>query len=48
VKSKRLYILDREGPVRIEASARIGISKGKERQWRFFLEGNQFVSGTKA
>jgi DNA-3-methyladenine glycosylase len=25
-------------------SSRIGISKGVERQWRFFIEGNRFVS----
>ena len=28
VKSRRLYVLDREEPVRVRASARIGISKG--------------------
>jgi DNA-3-methyladenine glycosylase len=44
VKSRRLYILSREGPVKIEASARIGISGGLEHQWRFFVEGNPFVS----
>jgi DNA-3-methyladenine glycosylase len=44
VRSRRLYVLDREGPVRVEASARIGISKGRERLWRYFVEGNPYVS----
>ena len=44
VKSGRLYVLGREEPVRVEASARIGISKGRERQWRYFVDGNPFVS----
>ncbi len=43
-KSRRLYVLGREQPVRVATSARIGISKGRERQWRFFVEGNPFVS----
>jgi DNA-3-methyladenine glycosylase len=44
-KSRRLYILENEGePVRIKASARIGISMGREQQWRYFVEGNPFVS----
>lgn len=48
VESRRLYVLDREEPVRIGASARIGISKGQEKRWRYFIEGNPFVSKTKA
>ena len=44
VMSKRLYVLGREEPVRVRASARIGISKGQEQQWRYFVEGNLFVS----
>jgi len=44
VTSKRLYVLGREEPVRVGASARIGISRGREHQWRFFVQGNQFVS----
>jgi DNA-3-methyladenine glycosylase len=44
VKSRRLYVLGREEPVRVGASARIGISRGLEQQWRYFVEGNPFVS----
>ena len=44
VRSRRLYVLGREGPVRARASARIGISKGRERLWRYFVEGNPYVS----
>lgn len=28
----------------IERSGRIGISEGKEKQWRFYIKGNKFVS----
>jgi DNA-3-methyladenine glycosylase len=44
VKSKRLYVLNREEPIHVRASARIGISRGREQQWRYFVEGNPFVS----
>jgi DNA-3-methyladenine glycosylase len=44
INSKRLYALGREKPVRVRASTRIGISKGREQQWRYFVEGNPFVS----
>lgn len=44
VKSRRLYVLEREGPVPVKASSRIGVSKGREQQWRYFVEGNPFVS----
>ena len=29
----------------VATSSRIGLSKGVEREWRFFLNGNRFVSG---
>ncbi|MGH9917569.1 MAG: DNA-3-methyladenine glycosylase, partial [Nitrososphaerales archaeon] len=44
VKSKRLYVLDRKRLVPVRVSARIGISKGKERQWRYSVAGSPFVS----
>jgi DNA-3-methyladenine glycosylase len=43
-ESKRLLVLGPREPVPIRASARIGISSGRERQWRYFVDGNQFVS----
>jgi DNA-3-methyladenine glycosylase len=48
VKSRRLFVLDREAPVRAAASARIGISKARERQWRYFVEGSPYVSKGRA
>jgi DNA-3-methyladenine glycosylase len=47
-KSGRLYLLGREEPVRVAVSARIGISKGRERQWRYFVEDSPFVSRRKS
>jgi DNA-3-methyladenine glycosylase len=44
VESKRLFVTGREELVRIKASARIGVSKGREQQWRYFVDGNPFVS----
>lgn len=41
-----LYFVQRDLPAHetIVTSSRIGISKGVERPWRFFVEGNRFVS----
>jgi DNA-3-methyladenine glycosylase len=44
VRSRRLYVMGPGRPVRVEASSRIGVSKGREQQWRYFVEGNPFVS----
>jgi DNA-3-methyladenine glycosylase len=44
VKSKTLFVLKGEEPVRVKSSARIGISRGREQQWRYFVDGNPFVS----
>lgn len=44
VKSRRIYVEKGEESVRVQASARIGISRGEELHWRFFVEGNPFVS----
>ncbi len=39
------FVLDeRSDQETVATSSRIGISKGVERQWRFFIEGNRFVS----
>ncbi len=41
-----IYVQDRGGPVgRVGRSSRIGISEGKEKLWRFFVDENQFLSG---
>jgi DNA-3-methyladenine glycosylase len=40
-----IYVLDRGEPVgRVGRSSRIGISEGREKTWRFFLDENRFVS----
>jgi len=44
VSSKRLYLLERTAPVRVRSSTRVGISKAREKPWRYFIEGNPFVS----
>ena len=44
VNSRRLYVLGRKEQVRISASARIGITKGRDRQWRYYVAGSPFVS----
>jgi len=44
VRSRRLYVLGREEPVPVKASARIGTSRGRQQQLRFFVEGNPFVT----
>jgi DNA-3-methyladenine glycosylase len=45
VTSRRLYVLrGEEEPLVIKASARIGLSRGRELQWRYFIEENAFVS----
>ena len=44
VTSKRLFLLGREDPVKLKASRRIGISKGKEKRWRYYIDENPFVS----
>jgi DNA-3-methyladenine glycosylase len=40
-----IFVEDRgEAPGRIARSSRIGVNDGKEKNWRFFLKSNEFVS----
>ncbi len=48
VTSRRLFIMTGdEVNLKIRETSRIGIDEGLEFKWRFFIEGNQFVSKTK-
>jgi DNA-3-methyladenine glycosylase len=44
VTSRRLFVLSGGEPVVVKSSARIGISKGREHKWRYFVAGNPYVS----
>jgi DNA-3-methyladenine glycosylase len=44
---KELKLRRRESTPKISASPRIGITKATELQWRFFEQGNPFVSPSK-
>jgi DNA-3-methyladenine glycosylase len=47
VTSDRLYVEKGEKVEGIESSSRVGIRRGVEFQWRFFVKGNRFVSRAK-
>jgi DNA-3-methyladenine glycosylase len=47
VTSRRLFIESGQEPARIGRSTRIGISRGTNRKWRFFVTGTPFVSSKK-
>jgi DNA-3-methyladenine glycosylase len=40
-----IFVQDRGGVVgRIASSSRIGIKEGKDKNWRFLIDGNKFIS----
>ncbi len=48
VTSRRLFIaMSDDVNFKIRESSRIGVDEGLEFKWRYFVEGNQFVSKTK-
>ncbi len=47
VCSARLFLEREAVPKEIAASSRVGISSGKSFKWRFYVEGNEFVSRAK-
>jgi DNA-3-methyladenine glycosylase len=47
VRSKALYLLSGQRDGKVAVSARIGISAGRERLWRYYLDGNPFVSSAR-
>jgi DNA-3-methyladenine glycosylase len=44
VTSERLFVEDRSARHRVLTSTRVGVVKGVEMRWRFYAEGNGFVS----
>jgi len=46
-KSKTLFLEGGKSNGTVKSSTRIGISAGKNRRWRFFFDGNYFVSHRK-
>jgi len=46
-RSKKLFLLSGGKGGRVAVSPRIGISSAQDRLWRYYLEGNPFVSGAR-
>jgi DNA-3-methyladenine glycosylase len=44
INSKKLFLLRGEKPERIGVSRRIGLSVAQETEWRYYVEGDPFVS----
>ena len=42
--SRELYVETGSAPEQIGRSTRVGVSRGAERKWRFFVEGSEFLS----
>jgi DNA-3-methyladenine glycosylase len=43
--SNTIYVEDRGNkPIKIASSSRMGITEGKDKKWRFYVENNKFVS----
>ena len=47
VRSERLFVEHGENVKEIGSSSRVGIRRGVELRWRFFVKGNRFVSEAK-
>jgi DNA-3-methyladenine glycosylase len=47
VSSERLFVEEGPRPWRIGRSARVGIRRGTEFGWRFFVKGSPFMSGAR-
>ena len=45
LKGPELFVVDQDfEPEQLSCSPRVGISKGTEQYWRFFITGNRFIS----
>jgi len=47
ITSKRLFVLEGHSDEPVKTSARIGVTVGLEYKWRYFIDGNRFISRAK-
>ncbi len=47
VKSQLLFVEGGVNSHRVRRSPRIGVTRGSEREWRFYLEGSRYISRNK-